>query len=82
MAKECYVHVEPEPTEEERYGLYYREPSGELHRVAETDLDGVGRTILQLADDRRECGLSPTEIIGVLDRIERRWLCGIWEGGP
>lgn len=78
----AHVHAEPDPSEEDRYGLYYREPNGTLHRGAATSLDGIGRTILQLADDRRRAGLSPTEIIGVLDRIERRWLSGIWKGGP
>lgn len=78
------VIVEPDPTEEDRYGLYVRDlvdGKRELRRIAETSLDGIGSTLLQLADDRRELGGSPTEVVGVLDRIERRWISGVWQGG-
>lgn len=76
----AYVHVEPEPTEETRFGLYVQDRDG-LHRVAETDKDGIGAALAQLAEDRREVGGSDTEIIGVLDRIERKWLTGLWPKG-
>lgn len=74
------IHVEPEPTERERYGLYVRDGRG-IRREAATDKDGIGTALVQLADDREANGESATELVGVLDRIERRWISGVWEGG-
>lgn len=68
--------TEPEPTEENRYGLYVADP--ELHRIAETSKDGIGTALVTLADDRAEAGESATEVIGIFDRIERRWISGCW----
>ncbi len=69
--------TEPEPTEENRYGLYGRD-GNDIYRIAETSRDGIGTALVQLAEDRREAGESATEIIGILDRIERRWITGLW----
>jgi hypothetical protein len=72
-----HTFTEPEPTEENRYGLYGRDGDN-IYRIAETSKEGIGTALVQLAEDRRENGESAVEIIGVLDRIERRWITGLW----
>jgi hypothetical protein len=74
--------IEDDVTEETRYGLYrLGVHRGQTHgplepiRLATTSKEGIGLTLVQLAEDR---GDDDPEIIGILDRIERRWICSLW----
>ncbi len=61
------------PTESTRYGIYGRGPNGPA-LIAYTAKDGIGTALVQLAEDDD----YPCEIRGVLDRIERKWITGLW----
>jgi hypothetical protein len=74
--------IEDDVTEETRYGLYrLGVHRGQTHgplepiRLCTTSKAGIGTALVQLAEDR---GSDDPEIIGVLDRIERRWICSLW----
>ena len=58
--------------EESRWRLYcWRD--GNLVRLADTSLAGVGLTVRTLAEDAWEAGLNP-ETVFILDAAERRWV--------
>lgn len=52
-----------------------------LQRIAETSKEGIGVTLIALAEDRAGLEDPGNPVIGVLDQIERRWLSGVWQRG-
>lgn len=68
---------EPAPTEATRYGIYELR-RGKPERLVETDKEGIGPALVQLCEDRHDCGDTEAPVIAVLDQIERRWICGLW----
>lgn len=48
--------------------------------IAATNIDGLGRTLIELDNDQREHGRRLVDLgaIGVLDAVERRWLIMPW----
>lgn len=63
--------------EDSRYSVYELR-DGEPRELAATSRDGLGITLVTLAEDRRAAG-EAAHPFGVLDRLERRWICGLWQ---
>ena len=64
-------------TEDSRYAVMELR-DGRPREVAATSRDGLGLCLVTLAEDRRGAGDTGTPVLGVLDRQERRWICGLW----
>lgn len=74
-------------TPEERYGLYVVAHRGARPELVCTAPDGggIGVALFQQDADALEAGGPPFASrgsVGVLDRIERRWIVNPYAGGP
>jgi hypothetical protein len=68
------------PRDEAHRLRIYARRGDRLQVVAATDVDGLGRTLLQLDEDQRQHGerLSDLGAIGVLDAAAGHWLVLPW----
>ncbi len=68
------------PRDEAHRLRIYARKLGRLTVVAATDIDSLGRTLLELEADQRENGERLVDLgaIGILDAVERRWLIMPW----
>lgn len=67
--------------EDNRYGLYRLVlVNGQPLpvQICTTSRDGIGAALVQLADDRDDGTSYETEVVGILDRQERRWITSLW----
>lgn len=73
---------------EERYGLYAYTAGGKLERLATApDGGGIGVAITALDEDEREArgaeaSLGDRGVLGVRDRVERRWIISPFPESP
>ena len=65
-------------TEDNRFAVMELR-DGRPFEVAATSRDGLGLCLVTLAEDRRGAGDTGTPVLGVLDRQERQWICGLWQ---
>lgn len=63
--------------ETNRYGIY-RLVEGRPVRICETSKGGIGAALVQLADDRTDETGYEAEVLGILDRLERKWVTSLW----
>jgi hypothetical protein len=69
----------PHPSGDDRYAIYSVCVEPRMRRrIAETSLTGIGGTIETL---REEGQLSPASRVGVLDRLDRKWIIDPWAKG-
>lgn len=66
---------EPRPDGADRYRIYRRNRNT-ADRLADTSLSGIGMTlqVLRYPEDGEEPLLTDDDIIGIRDRVERRWI--------
>jgi hypothetical protein len=74
---------EPRPDGSDRYAVYavVRGTDGSRParlRLAETSADGIGTCLITLRDEGQ---FHDDHSIGILDRVERRWIVNPWATG-
>lgn len=81
------VHDEPHPSGDDRYAIYSvanlgsgapAKASDRRVRIAETSEEGLGITLRTLYDEGQ---ITNETRVGILDRLERRWIVNPWAAG-
>jgi len=72
-----FVLPPDEITDDNRYSVMELR-DGCPHEIAATSRDGLGLCLVTLAEDRRGAGDNSAPVLGVLDRLERRWVSGLY----
>lgn len=75
---EDFIDPEPRHDGSDRFAIYAVDREGERHRIAFTDLRGIGLTLSVL---RNEGQITNDDRVGILDRFERLWVVNPWAKG-
>jgi hypothetical protein len=62
----------------DQYAIYTRNIDGVRRELARTSLDGIGLCLKTLADESQ---ITRDDPIGILDRLDRRWIVNPWARG-
>lgn len=67
----------PHESGNDRYSIYVLR-AGERRRLADTSRDGIGITLVTLAEEGE---ITQLDSLGILDRETRKWIANPWAKG-